>query len=196
MARKARNDMIVETRSKLIAAARKAFGEAGYAGTSMDVFTASVGLTRGALYHHFSDKKGLLRAVAETIDAEIDLRLRMITENNANLWQGFVGRCRVYLEMALEPEVQRIVLRDAPSVLGATYAQDSQRQCLASLANILAALMEEGTIKQGDADMLARLINGALVDATLWIGDGDTPENRLATAIGSVDLLLSGLKKR
>lgn len=64
--------MIEETRAKLLDAARQAFGSVGYAQTSMDELTASVGLTRGALYHHFGDKKGLLQAVVQQIDAELD----------------------------------------------------------------------------------------------------------------------------
>ncbi|MFO6393111.1 TetR/AcrR family transcriptional regulator, partial [Pseudomonas aeruginosa] len=63
MTRKTRAEMLAETRAKLVSAARQAFGTIGYADTSMDELTASVGLTRGALYHHFGDKKGLLAAV-------------------------------------------------------------------------------------------------------------------------------------
>ena len=62
-----RVEMIAETRAKLIAAARQAFGAVGYAEASMDDFTAEAGLTRGALYHHFGDKKGLLQAVIQEI---------------------------------------------------------------------------------------------------------------------------------
>ena len=69
--RKPREEMIAETRAKLIAAGRNAFGTVGYAAASMDDFTAGAGLTRGALYHHFGDKKGLLQAVIREIDAEM-----------------------------------------------------------------------------------------------------------------------------
>ncbi len=75
MARKPRAEMIEETRAKLIDAARRAFTDNGYAGASMDELTASAGLTRGALYHHFGDKKGLLAAVVQQIDDEMNLRL-------------------------------------------------------------------------------------------------------------------------
>ena len=68
MAPKARSQMIEETRNKLLEAARQAFGAVGYAQTSMDELTASAGLTRGALYHHFGDKKGLLQAVVRQLD--------------------------------------------------------------------------------------------------------------------------------
>lgn len=73
--RKPRSEMIAETRAKLLATGRKAFGSIGYAEASMDDFTAEAGLTRGALYHHFGDKKGLLSAVVAEIDAEMTARL-------------------------------------------------------------------------------------------------------------------------
>ncbi|MDE9453056.1 TetR/AcrR family transcriptional regulator [Xenorhabdus bovienii] len=195
MTRRTRSEMIEETRSKLIDAALHAFAQRGYAETSMDDFTASVGLTRGALYHHFGDKKGLLLSVVEKLDTGMDQRLKAASDKETSLWKGFVSRCHLYLEMAIEPEIQRIVLRDAPSVLGAVYTQASKRQCLTSLTATLSALMEAGTIKKGDSATLARLINGALVDAALWIADGDSPNERLVNAIQNIDLLLYGLVK-
>lgn len=74
MARRTRAAM-EETRASLLATARKAFAETGYAEASMDELTAQAGLTRGALYHHFGDKKGLLAAVVAQIDGEMDERL-------------------------------------------------------------------------------------------------------------------------
>ena len=102
MVRRTRAEM-EETRALLLATARKVFSERGYADTSMDDLTAQAGLTRGALYHHFGDKKGLLLAVAEQIDAEMDERLQTISKRADDLWEGFRSRCRAYLEMALEP---------------------------------------------------------------------------------------------
>ncbi|MBB1192007.1 TetR/AcrR family transcriptional regulator, partial [Klebsiella pneumoniae] len=72
MARKARTELIEETRRKLVAAARQQFGGVGYAETVMDELTAQAGMTRGALYHHFGDTKGLFLAVVQEIDAEMD----------------------------------------------------------------------------------------------------------------------------
>lgn len=69
MATKRRAETAQENREKLIHAARKAFAEKGFAAASMDELTASVGLTRGALYHNFRDKKGLLAAVVAQIDS-------------------------------------------------------------------------------------------------------------------------------
>src|SRR3954451_18091982 len=106
MSRRSRPEMIAETRAKLIAAARKAFGEKGYAEASMDDFTAEAGLTRGALYHHFGDKKGLFEAVARQIDAEMAERLTAICAAAPTRWDGFVQENVGYVQMALEPDIQ------------------------------------------------------------------------------------------
>ena len=71
MALRRRQEMMEENREKLISAGRKAFGTQGFAAASMDELTASVGLTRGALYHNFGDKKGLLAAVVAQVDGEM-----------------------------------------------------------------------------------------------------------------------------
>ena len=73
--RQSRASMIEATRAKLISAARSAFAEHGYAQAAMDELTAQAGLTRGALYHHFGGKPGLLAAVVAQMDEEMDQRL-------------------------------------------------------------------------------------------------------------------------
>src|SRR5687767_12323215 len=93
MTHKPRAVAIAETRAKLIAAARKAFGTVGYADASMDEFTAAAGLTRGALYHHFGDKRGLLAAVIAQIDAEMSERLKAVSAAADDPWRGFVEEC-------------------------------------------------------------------------------------------------------
>ncbi|WP_028594439.1 TetR/AcrR family transcriptional regulator [Paenibacillus assamensis] len=193
MARKARSEMIAETRTKLVSAARGAFGTTGYAHTSMDDLTASVGLTRGALYHHFGDKKGLLEAVVKQIDEEMDIRLGQISDAAEGTWEGFVERCQAYLAMALEPEIQRIVLRDAPSILGNAYAQSSQSHCLATMANTLQKLMNDQVIITTDHEALARMLNGGLMDSAFWIANSDNPNDELTKAIQSLAIVLNGL---
>ena len=81
--RKSRASMIEETRAKLIEAAREAFGSQGYSQASMDELTAKAGLTRGALYHHFGGKPGLLAAVVAQMDAEMDARLEQVLADHA-----------------------------------------------------------------------------------------------------------------
>ncbi len=193
MAPKARSQMIEQTRGKLLDAARQAFGSVGYAQTSMDELTASVGLTRGALYHHFGDKKGLLQAVARQIDTELDAQLAQVFAQAETPWEGFQAQCRLYLEMSLQVEVQRIILRDAPSVLGSEYLLSSQSDCKATVGVILQGLMDTQVIQRTDPEALAHLIQGGLMDASFWIAEAENPPQRLTAALGSLDVMLRGL---
>ncbi|QQZ40302.1 TetR/AcrR family transcriptional regulator [Pseudomonas sp. SK3(2021)] len=195
MSPRQRAEMIEETRSKLIASARQAFGSLGYANTSMDDLTAEAGLTRGALYHHFGDKKGLLAAVVEQLDGEMDQRLEAISRDTDDLWGAFVQRCRTYLEMAQEAEIQRIVLQDARAVLG-DLTEASEERCVASLSTLLDELMQAGLVVNAPSEALARLINGSLLDASLWIARDEHPGQRLQQALVGLEVLLQGLRVR
>lgn len=191
MVRRTRADM-EETRATLLATARRTFTEHGYADTSMDDLTAQANLTRGALYHHFGDKKGLLAAVVEQIDADTDRRLQAISDTAEDAWEGFRRRCRAYLEMALEPEIQRIVLRDARAVLGGA-SPESQHHCVESMRRLIDKLIQQGVVDEADPQALASLIYGSLAEAAFWIADGEDSRARLARGIASLELLLRGL---
>lgn len=196
MPRRTRSEMIEETRAKLVAAARHAFGAQGYANTSMDDFTAAAGLTRGALYHHFGDKRGLLAAVVEQIDEETDARLQAMSDAAPDAWEGFRNRCRAYLHMAQEPEMRRIVLQDARAVLGGA-SPVSQQFCVTSMAELLATLMDKGVVRQADPAALARLVYGALAEGAFWVaesdGDADDGHARLRATLDALDALLAGM---
>ncbi|WP_422421441.1 TetR/AcrR family transcriptional regulator [Pseudomonas sp. GZD-222] len=191
MVRRTRTEM-EETRATLLATARKVFSERGYAETSMDDLTAQAGLTRGALYHHFGDKKGLLAAVVEQIDAEMDARLQAISDTVGDTWEGFFQRCQAYLQMALEPEIQRIVLRDARAVLGGA-SPDAQRHCVESMQSLINKLIQQGVVAEADPQALASLVYGSLAEAAFWIANGDDGDTRLQRSSAALELLLRGL---
>ncbi|MFC3076753.1 TetR/AcrR family transcriptional regulator [Phenylobacterium terrae] len=197
MSRKPRSEMIAETRAKLIAAARKAFGELGYAEASMDDFTAEAGLTRGALYHHFGDKKGLLEAVVVQLDAEMAERLAAISASAPTRWEALVQENVGYVEMALDPEIQRILLRDGPAVLGDPSGWPSAAGCIAAIRKHLEELQADGVVRDDiDAGAAARLISGASTDAALWIANAPDPEAASQKAIPAFKALLNGLLRQ
>lgn len=193
---KPRTEMIAETRAKLIAAARHAFGTVGYAAASMDDFTAGAGLTRGALYHHFGDKKGLLAAVVEEIDAEMTVRLKKVSAAAASRWQGFIDEYVGYIEMALEPEIQRIMFRDGPAVLGDISQWPSSEGCIAALSQGLRDLKQDGQIVDVDEEATARLLIGASIHAAMWIANSDDPQATSKRAVEGFRTLLERLRVR
>jgi AcrR family transcriptional regulator len=194
MVARRRAEMMEETRAKLIQAGREAFAEKGYAASSMDDLTAAAGLTRGALYHNFGDKKGLLQAVIDQIDAEMLARMRAAAkEKGGTLWDEFLAEGIAYIEMAMEPEIQRIMLLDGPAVLGDPSQWPNQNACLRTTTQTIQALIDERTVKPVDAEAAARLINGAALNAALWVAAAADPESVLARAVEAFRVLAEGL---
>ncbi|MHA5056312.1 TetR/AcrR family transcriptional regulator [Acinetobacter schindleri] len=186
---------MAETRKKLIQVARRAFGEYGYAETSMDKLTAEAGLTRGALYHHFGDKKGLFAAVVDQIDSEMASSAQQHLEQPDDLWEGLMLEGRTYIQNALNPEFQRIVLRDGPAVLGDPAHWPSQNKCLQSTRECVEQLLAEGRLKPVDALATAVLLNGAAMNAALWVASSDDPAQVLPQALQAFEALASGFLK-
>jgi AcrR family transcriptional regulator len=193
---KPRTEMIAETRAKLLAAGRRAFGTIGYADASMDDFTGEAGLTRGALYHHFGDKEGLLQAVVMQIDAEMTDRLHEVSAAAPDRWQGFVDECAAYIEMALEPEIQRIMFRDGPAVLGDISQWQNTPGCIATLSRSIDHLKADGEFIDIDTETAARLINGASAHMALWIANAEQPEAVSKVAVKGFRAMLDGLRRR
>ncbi|EGQ5282103.1 TetR/AcrR family transcriptional regulator [Enterobacter hormaechei] len=194
MATKRRAETAQENREKMIQAARRAFAEKGYAAASMDELTASVGLTRGALYHNFTDKKGLLAAVVAQIDSEMAANAKAVAAAVEDDWERLLAEGIAYIKMALVPEVQRIVLLDGPAVLGDPAQWPSQNSCLESTRQTIEKMIECKVLKKMDARVAAHLLNGAALNAALLIAASDDPQKTLPHAIEVFTLLASGLR--
>src|SRR5688572_25346668 len=111
-----RSEYAEATKRDLVEVARRLFAERGYAGTSLDHVVAEAGVTKGALYHHFENKKELFAAVAERVEADLTALVGQGMERDP--WRALVAGIERYLDAALDAEVQNILLIDAPTVLG------------------------------------------------------------------------------
>ncbi len=193
MARRTRAAMMEETRVKLLASARTSFAKRGFSKTSMDDLTAAAGLTRGALYHNFGDKRGLLAAVVDQIDAEMAARARAEAGATETLWDGLLAEGSAYIEMALDPEVQRIVLLDGPAFLGDPSQWPSQNRCLDATREAVTQLLADGILRPVDIEAASRLLNGAALNAALWVAASEDPSQTLPKAQVAFRLLAEGL---
>ncbi len=194
MAVKRRAETMEENRAKLIAAARTAFAEKGFAAASMDELTASVGLTRGALYHNFGDKKGLLAAVVAQVDGEMAQQAKAAASGVSDAWEKLVAEGIAYIRMAMDNEVQRIVLRDGPAFLGDPSQWPSQNSCLEATRETITRLIDSGIMKPVDADAAAHLLNSAALNAALWVASSSEPEKALPKMIDVFTQLAGGLR--
>jgi hypothetical protein len=134
--------------------------------------------------------------VVRQIDAEMSVRLKDECAREADPWQAFRLFCHSYLRLALEPETRRIVFRDAPAVLGQRFREIDGASALGPMVESLRALIETGRLRHADSEALARLPNGAMVDAALWIGGSNAPERTHALADAALDRLFDGLAAR
>ncbi|WLS80522.1 TetR/AcrR family transcriptional regulator [Erwinia pyri] len=195
MAARRRAETMEQNREKLIAAARKAFAENGFAAASMDELTAQVGLTRGALYHNFGDKRGLLAAVVAQVDGEMARRAKEIAGSTEDGWKQLLAEGSAYIEMALDPEIQRIVLLDGPAFLGDPSRWPSQNACLDATRSAVSELVKDRLLKPVDIEAAARLLNGAALNAALWVAASEDPQATLPKAIEAFSLMASGLRR-
>ena len=196
MVAKRRAETMEENRIKLIQAARKAFGESGFAAASMDDLTARAGLTRGALYHAFGDKKGLLAAVVAQVDGEMAARAKQAAATAATPWERLLAEGDSYIEMALDPEIRRIVLLDGPAFLGDPSTWPSQNACLSVTKQAVADLIADGVMKLVDIEAAARLLSGTAFNAALWVAASDEPHMVLPKAIDAFRLMAEGFRAR
>lgn len=196
MAAKRRAETMEENRAKLIAAARTAFAEKGFAAASMDELTASVGLTRGALYHNFGDKKGLLAAVVAQVDGEMAQQAKAAASGVSDAWEKLVAEGIAYIRMAMDAEVQRIVLRDGPAFLGDPSQWPSQNSCLEATRETITRLIDSGIMKPVNVDAAAHLLNSAALNAALWVASSSEPEKALPKMIDVFTQLAGGLRHR
>ncbi len=165
------------TRQRLVAAARALFGARGYAGVGTEEIVRAAGVTRGALYHQFRDKTDLFAAVAEQIEAEIAER---IAADAAAAAAGPAGALRIgvrlFLDACAEPEVERIILLDAPAVLGWEAWRDlAGRYGLGLVQLALQTAMDAGAIVPQPVVPLAHILVGALNEGALYVARADDP---------------------
>lgn len=194
--RRTQADRTAATRGALVGAARALFGTRGYADVGTEEVVARAGVSRGALYHQFGDKTELFAAVFEAIEEELVGRLGGLmtaagaTEPLAALQVG-VG---AWLDACAEPEVQRIVLLDAPSVLGwERFREIGMRHGLGLVEGVLQAAMDAGELAPRPVRPLAHVLVGALDEAALYVARAEDPAAARAEVEPTLAALVSGL---
>jgi AcrR family transcriptional regulator len=184
------------TRTALLEAARELFSDPGYAAVSTEEIVQAAGVTRGALYHHFRDKRDLFAAVVEQVEQEVVERVAEAALGAGDPWEQQLGAIGAYLDVCLEPAVQRIVLVDAPSVLGvAAWREIEATYGLGLVRAGLQRLMDAGLIEQQPVEPLAHLVLGALTEGGLLIARAEDRTTARREVGESLDRLLSGLRK-
>jgi len=171
------------TRGQLIEVATRLFAEHGYEGTSIEAVLAAAGVSRGALYYHFAGKEALftavLEAVSDRVTAEVTEIISGCTDPVDALRTGALG----FIDLAGDPVIQRIMLVDAPSVLGwEQWRAMDEGRTVGAMRAMLQAVSDTGRLPAELVDPFAPMILAALDEAAMIVARA--PDSRAAVAEG------------
>jgi AcrR family transcriptional regulator len=190
--RRTQGERTAQTRAALIAAARRLFGAEGFAEVGAERITRETGMTRGALYHQFANKADLFAAVLDQVEAEIAERVAGAVAgfDPADTTGMLLAGADAWLDASSEPDLQRIVLLDGPSVLG----WDRWREiCLRHTVGLIAALLQDGidrgSLPPQPVRALTHVLVGAVDEAALYIAQAQDG----AAARADMDLVIRRL---
>jgi AcrR family transcriptional regulator len=187
-----------ETRRVLLAAAQDLFGQHGYAAVGTEQVVRAAGVTRGALYHLFTDKSALFAAVVEAVEADIATRMMEAVagidpDDTTTL---LLAGADAFLDACAEPATQQIVLIDGPSVLGwAAWRQICLRNSVGLVSALLADGIERGTIPAQPVDALTHVLIGAVDEAALYIAGHPDPQQARSDVRQVLERLVAGVQQ-
>jgi len=184
-----------QTRREILAAARAVFGQLGYEAASVGTIAKAAQVTTGALYHHFADKTALFAAVAEAIEAETVVAVTQVGAGAgataADPWALLEAGSAYTLEHLLDASVRRIVLVDAPKVLGpAAWRAIQMRHGLGLLTGVLQGLAASGQARMADPAMAAQMLLAALLQGAEAAAESDDPHASLERVRADLLVLL------
>jgi AcrR family transcriptional regulator len=184
------------TRRALLDAARSLFAEKGYHGTAAEEIVGRAGLTRGALYHHFEDKKDLFRVVVDEMEGEIDEEIEAAERAQSGLPEAVMAGYRAFVDAVLDPEMRGTFFLEGPAVLGWEWREIDARHAVGKIEEGLEALIAEGFVEPQPVGPLARLINGTLLEAAFFVAASEDPEAARDEVWGAMERLAGSLMRR
>ena len=184
------------TREALVQAALELFTERGYAEVGTEEIVARAKVTRGALYHHFEDKRDLFRAVFERVEGELMERVGARMALADNPWDLMLAGMRSFLDACEEPAVTQIALTDAPAVLGwKEWREIDDDHGLGLTRAALEGAVAAGVLRPIAVEPMAHLLVAALSEAAFVIAHADRPRKARAEAEQALLQLVEGLRR-
>ncbi len=179
------------TMTLLAATALALFSERGYRDVAAEDIVAKAGVTRGALYHHFDGKRGLFEAVFVDCERQIAERISRAAGRHENATDQLVAGSLAFLDACADVSLRRIVIDDAPSVLGwSIWRRIDGEHGFALLINCIDQLARERKLSGYTPEALAYLLSGAMNELALWVADSMTPRATLKVAKSNLETLL------
>lgn len=183
-----------KTRGEIVRVARKLFEAKGYAGAGTEEIVRRAGVTRGALYHQFRDKKALFVAVVEESEREVAEHIQAAVDAEAEPWARLEAGYLAVLDACTEPGIRQILLLDAPAVLGVERWRTVEAEYgLGLLSRGLEAIMKAGRMKPLPVRAMAHLLLGAISEGALMIASAEDPAKAHREVVAGLQQLLDSL---
>ena len=194
MPRRSQQDRSQATKAELIRAGRELFASHGFANVSAEQIVAAAGLTRGALYHHFGDKRGLFVAVIEDVEQENTHEITEAIGAADDQWTSIVLGIGRFLDICQRPDVIQLAMIDAPAVLGwQGWREMEARHGLRMVTEALQGALDSGLLRPAPIPVLAKLVLSSITEAGMIIAHAVDPTTARAQAEQALLLMMTGL---
>ncbi|MCE9650356.1 MAG: TetR/AcrR family transcriptional regulator [Parvibaculum sp.] len=195
---KSRRDEYSEaTRAALLAAAKKLFTAGGYQATGIEAVAQASRVTRGALYHHFADKRALFDALVVELQSEAAAAVLKRVGPERDRWTAMRVGTEAFLDVCTEPAYLRLVIQEAPAVLGlARYREIDEAHTRGLLIQGLKELKKSGDIDFDDIELLSSMIAAAECQAALLMPDAKDRAALKKAALDALDRIVGAFRPR
>lgn len=171
------------------------FSERGYAAVSLEEIVQTANLTRGAVYHHFKNKKGLFLSVFEHTQKLIAEEISKVDDQSTDLWDQLIDGCRIFIEAASRTTICRIVLIDGPAVLGwQTFRKLDKKYSMNLLQEQIEVMQEQAIFKAVPSTALTHALSGAINEASIWVSEQENREKAIEDSMTAIEGMLEGFK--
>jgi AcrR family transcriptional regulator len=182
------------TRSRLVATAARLFADKGYEATSIEDLLRELGMSRGALYHHFDSKEAVFEAVLHQVEAEVAEATVAASRGARDPAAALRAGCEAFLDLARIPRIRQIVLTDAPAALGWNKWREIEAQHgLGLLKAALSGAAESGRLRADQVDLFAHVLLAALIEIALMIARSDNSKAALQNGRNALARLIDSL---
>lgn len=197
MMRSRRTDYSESTKQALVDSATDLFTKHGYAATSLDAIVKRARVTKGALYHHFSGKQALFEAAFHQVETKTIAQLTKAIGGDGSPWERALAGVQEYIKVCLDPTYQRLVIREAPVVMGIErWREAEERFSYGIVKNVLEQLIEAGELSDVPVEVTARMMFAALSTGATIIAEAGDSKKASAEVLAALIHMLEGHRRK
>ncbi|WP_132125554.1 TetR/AcrR family transcriptional regulator [Actinocrispum wychmicini] len=195
--RSRRADYSESTKQALVDSAIDLFTRNGYAATSLDAIVKRSRVTKGALYHHFSGKQALFEAAFNQVEQKAMERLTAAVHGDGEPWDRAMDGVQEYIRVCLESSYQRLVIREAPVVMGIERWREAEEQfSFGIVKHVVELLIDAGEIGDVPVEVTARMMFASLAAGAMIIADAGDPKKASADVFTALIHMIEGIRRK